>query len=134
MSEAAMLRAAARRLRISIRAEDPAMLAELRAMVLAAGHDVVDATEEADIVMTQAQSREGGFAAMKEPDFRALLTPREIEVLSAIAEGLPNKAIARRLDISLHTVKFHVESLFRKLGVRTRTEAVAKAAELRLEL
>jgi DNA-binding CsgD family transcriptional regulator len=44
---------------------------------------------------------------------------------------MTNKAIARRLDISLHTVKFHVESLFRKLGARTRTEAVAKASERR---
>ena len=47
----------------------------------------------------------------------------ELEVLAALAEGLTNKAIARRLNISLHTVKFHVESLFRKLGARTRTEA-----------
>ena len=85
--------------------------------------------------MSDAQaSAEGGFAAMKEPDFRSLLTPREIEVLSAIGEGLTNKSIARRLDISLHTVKFHVESLFRKLGVRTRTEAVAKSSERRLEI
>jgi DNA-binding CsgD family transcriptional regulator len=44
---------------------------------------------------------------------------------------MTNKAIARRLNISLHTVKFHVESVFRKLGARTRTEAVAKASERR---
>jgi DNA-binding CsgD family transcriptional regulator len=44
---------------------------------------------------------------------------------------MTNKAIARRLNISLHTVKFHVESLFRKLGARTRTEAVAKGFERR---
>ncbi|MDE1936533.1 MAG: response regulator transcription factor [Bradyrhizobium sp.] len=68
---------------------------------------------------------------MREADGHALLTPRELEVLAALAEGMTNKAIARRLDISLHTVKFHVESLFRKLGARTRTEAVAKAAERR---
>jgi DNA-binding CsgD family transcriptional regulator len=75
--------------------------------------------------------RENGFGAMRESEGHALLTPRELEVLAALAEGMTNKAIARRLDISLHTVKFHVESLFRKLGARTRTEAVAKAAERR---
>jgi DNA-binding CsgD family transcriptional regulator len=72
-----------------------------------------------------------GFGAMRETDGHALLTPRELEVLATLAEGMTNKAIARRLNISLHTVKFHVESLFRKLGARTRTEAVAKASERR---
>jgi len=106
------------RLRVSIHADDPEVAAELRRLLEEAGHEVVDAA---------------GFAtAPDEP--RALLTPREIEVLSAIGEGLTNKSIARRLDISLHTVKFHVESLFRKLGVRTRTEALAKASERRLEI
>jgi DNA-binding NarL/FixJ family response regulator len=55
-----------------------------------------------------------------------LLTPREIEVLSAFADGLSNKEAARRLGISPHTVKFHGESLFRKLGAGCRAEAVAK--------
>jgi DNA-binding CsgD family transcriptional regulator len=72
-----------------------------------------------------------GFGAMRETEGHALLTPRELEVLAALAEGMTNKAIARRLNISLHTVKFHVESVFRKLGARTRTEAVAKASERR---
>jgi DNA-binding CsgD family transcriptional regulator len=75
--------------------------------------------------------RDAGFGAMRETEAYALLTPRELEVLAALAEGMTNKAIARRLDISLHTVKFHIESLFRKLGARTRTEAVAKASERR---
>ena len=44
-------------------------------------------------------------------------------------DGLTNKLIARQLDISLHTVKFHVKSVFRKLEVGTRAEAVAKALE-----
>jgi DNA-binding CsgD family transcriptional regulator len=73
--------------------------------------------------------RDGGFAALAETNLAALLTPREIEVLSAIGEGLGNKAIARKLDISLHTVKFHIESIFRKLAVRSRAEAVAKGLE-----
>jgi len=82
-------------------------------------------------LIVRAPARENGFGAMRESEAHALLTPRELEVLAALAEGMTNKGIARRLDISLHTVKFHVESLFRKLGARTRTEAVAKAAERR---
>ena len=54
------------------------------------------------------------------------LTPRELEVLAAIGNGLSNKAAARRLGISPHTVKFHLESLFRKLDAKSRAEAVAK--------
>ena len=56
------------------------------------------------------------------------LTPREIEVLGMLAEGLGNKTIARRLGISEHTVKFHVSSIFTKLNVSSRTEAVTLGA------
>jgi len=52
------------------------------------------------------------------------LTPREIEVLRMVAEGLGNKEIASRLGISDHTVKFHISSIFAKLGASSRTEAV----------
>jgi DNA-binding NarL/FixJ family response regulator len=52
------------------------------------------------------------------------LTPREMEILGMIAEGLGNKEIAWRLDISEHTVKFHIGSIFTKLGAGSRTEAV----------
>ena len=55
------------------------------------------------------------------------LTPREIEVLQLLADGLPNKAIAARLGISDQTVKFHVASITGKLGVANRTEAVRRA-------
>jgi two-component system nitrate/nitrite response regulator NarL len=55
-----------------------------------------------------------------------LLTPREIEVLGALGNGMTNKEVARVLGISPHTVKFHIESLFRKLGAASRAEAVAK--------
>jgi DNA-binding CsgD family transcriptional regulator len=85
----------------------------------------------AGLIVRSPEVVEAGFGAVREPDRHSLLTPRELEVLAALAEGMTNKAIARRLDISLHTVKFHVESLFRKLGARTRTEAVAKASERR---
>jgi two-component system, NarL family, nitrate/nitrite response regulator NarL len=78
-------------------------------------------------------TRSPGFSAAQEAEARILLTPREAQVLDAIADGLTNKAIARRLGISLHTVKFHVESVFRKLGASTRAEAVARAVERRRE-
>jgi len=84
----------------------------------------------AGLVVRPPAAKETGFAPMNEvPDVEGLLTPREVEVLSAIMDGLTNKLIARKLDISLHTVKFHVESVFRKLGVGTRAEAVAKALD-----
>ena len=52
------------------------------------------------------------------------LTPREMEVLEMLAEGLSNKQIAARLAISGHTAKFHVNSILGKLDAGTRTEAV----------
>jgi two-component system, NarL family, nitrate/nitrite response regulator NarL len=57
-------------------------------------------------------------------------TPREQEVLALLSEGLPNRAIAERLGISRHTVKFHVNAVLQKLGVERRTEAVVRAARL----
>ena len=57
------------------------------------------------------------FEALAEPEEPALLTHRELEVLRDVADGLTNKEIAGHLGISLHTVKFHVESLMRKLAV-----------------
>src|SRR5712692_10856440 len=56
------------------------------------------------------------------------LTPRELEVLQLVSEGLSNKLIARKLSISEHTVKFHVSSTYAKLGAASRTEAVSLAA------
>jgi DNA-binding NarL/FixJ family response regulator len=55
------------------------------------------------------------------------LTPREIEVLELVAEGLPNKAVAVRLGISDQTVKFHLTSISGKLGAINRTDAVRRA-------
>jgi DNA-binding NarL/FixJ family response regulator len=63
---------------------------------------------------------------------RVRLTRRELEVLAAMADGASNKAIARRLGISFHTAKFHVAAILAKLDADSRTEAVAKAAQLGL--
>ena len=60
---------------------------------------------------------------------QARLTPRELEVLAAMADGASNKAIARRLGISFHTAKFHVAAILAKLNADTRTEAVTRAAQ-----
>lgn len=55
------------------------------------------------------------------------LTPRELEVLRRLADGLSNKQIGRQLAISEHTVKFHVNAIMGKLGAQSRTEAVVRA-------
>jgi DNA-binding NarL/FixJ family response regulator len=55
------------------------------------------------------------------------LTPREVELLSLVQEGLSNLAVAQRLSISENTVKYHLKNIFQKLGVQNRTEAVAQA-------
>ena len=65
----------------------------------------------------------GGFAVAGE---ESPLTPRETEILTLIGQGMSNKAVARHLGISVHTVKFHLESLFERLGATNRAEAVAK--------
>jgi DNA-binding CsgD family transcriptional regulator len=62
----------------------------------------------------------------------APLTPREVEVLNLMAAGASNKVIARNLDISIHTAKFHVASILAKLDATGRTDAVAQAARLGL--
>jgi DNA-binding NarL/FixJ family response regulator len=60
------------------------------------------------------------------------LTPREMEVLQLLAQGLANKSIAGRLGISDHTAKFHVNAILGKLGAQSRTEAIVQAARLGL--
>jgi DNA-binding NarL/FixJ family response regulator len=60
------------------------------------------------------------------------ISPRELEVLESLAEGAPNKVIARRLAISPNTVKTHVARLLEKLSAANRTEAIARARSLRL--
>jgi two-component system nitrate/nitrite response regulator NarL len=62
------------------------------------------------------------------------LTPRELDVLQLLAEGAANKEIARRLEISEHTVKYHVNAILSKLSAQSRTEAVVRATRAGLIL
>jgi two-component system nitrate/nitrite response regulator NarL len=62
------------------------------------------------------------------------LTPRELEVLQLVAQGLSNRRIAERLGISEHTAKFHVNAIVGKLGAQTRTDAAIRAARMGLVL
>jgi DNA-binding NarL/FixJ family response regulator len=145
-------------LSVAIVTRDPARREELAQIVAHAGHALVDSSS-ADVVLVDAattspqieaalhslaggstprgvpepaiEQRPRGFEELAERAAGVLLTPRELDVLAAIGAGSSNKAIARDLGISLHTVKFHIESLFRKLGARTRAEAVAKGLERR---
>jgi len=75
-------------------------------------------TADAAVVPAAAPAADGDIS----------LTPRELEVLALLAEGASNKAIARRLAISIHTAKFHVGSVIDKLDAVGRTDAVAHAA------
>ena len=99
-----------------------------------ASPDQIDAALRAVAVglkVTTANDRDKSFRAL-EQECAVLLTPRELEVLSAVSLGLANKEVARKLGISLHTVKFHLESLMRKLASSSRTEAVTRAMRLGL--
>ena len=62
------------------------------------------------------------------------LSPRQAQVLELLLKGLPNKLIARKLDISENTTKIHVSAVLRVLGVSTRTQALIAARRLGLEM
>lgn len=74
------------------------------------------------------------YSLAEEDELIDPLTPRETEVLALLAQGLANKQIALALDISEHTVKFHISAVYRKLGVTNRTEAVRMGMRLGLVL
>jgi DNA-binding CsgD family transcriptional regulator len=107
-------------IRFSLNIEDRALADRLVALLTnVPGLQLVGAGESADILVTEAPAS---------ADRNLLLTPRELEVLTLIAEGMSNKAIARRLGISVHTAKFHVGAVIDKLDAVGRTDAVAHAA------
>jgi two-component system nitrate/nitrite response regulator NarL len=90
----------------------------------AAVHAAVEGATVLDDAFAEALLRRPDLAQpLREP-----LTPREGDVLRLLAEGHPNKAIASELGVTENTIKFHVNAIFGKLGVQSRTEAVTRAA------
>ena len=108
---------------LAIRVDDPILADRLTAVLSdVAGLRLARVDEVGDVAVVSSQ-REA-------PEQDTALTPREIQVLSLLAEGASNKSIARRLGISVHTVKFHVASLLDKFEAIGRTDAVAHALRL----
>ncbi len=83
--------------------------------------------EMADAIAGSVSRAVSGSDAAERDGPQESLTPREVEVIELLAEGLPNKTIATRLGISDQTVKFHVASIYGKLGAANRTDAVRRA-------
>ena len=110
-------------IRVALNVEDKGLANRLTALLAnIPGLRLVRANESPDVVLvlsTEVSTRTDGDVS---------LTPRELEVLTLLAEGKSNKEIARRLGISVHTAKFHVGALMDKLDAVGRTEAVAHAA------
>lgn len=80
-----------------------------------------DAAIDADALLVSRESAEEPGSTIE------TLTPREVDVLELLAEGLSNKGIAARLGISDQTVKFHLAVIYGKLGTHSRTESVREA-------
>ena len=93
----------------------------------AAADQIVAALYAASVGLIAIPVEASALLGPAEPDSEIEnLTPREMETLEMLAEGISNKQIAARLHISEHTAKFHVNSILGKLGAGTRTEAVMR--------
>lgn len=90
--------------------------------------DVIVNVRDATTSIRSNRSANAGAESLADVTAEPPLTNRERQVLGLLADGLGNKQIAARLGISANTVKTHLELLFDKLGVSSRTEAVATAA------
>jgi DNA-binding CsgD family transcriptional regulator len=131
--------------RIAIVAESEAIRAALASAlgasaafdIVSVGASAAEVSPAADVIVnvrdatTGIRANRGGNAGVEslaDVPAEPPLTNRERQVLGLLADGLGNKQIAARLGISANTVKTHLELLFDKLGVSSRTEAVATAA------
>ena len=111
---------------VALRLADAGLADRLAALLAdVPGLRLVGPGEPADVGVVDEEAGPPSPAAAAGP-----FTPREAQVLELLAEGASNKAIARRLGISVHTAKFHVGSLLDKLDATGRTDSVAHAARL----
>jgi DNA-binding NarL/FixJ family response regulator len=97
---------------------------ELQAAVVAVARGLVVVSVG---LAEQLLRQRGPIAALAQPPADPL-TVREREVLQLVSQGLSNKLIARELQVSEHTVKFHISSIFAKLGASSRTDAISRGA------
>jgi DNA-binding CsgD family transcriptional regulator len=120
-------------LRVLVIGSDPLARTGL-AMLLRDQEGITDAGQVApdEDGITNADALRGAPGVSQE--LPESLTPRELEVLQLLAQGLPNKQIAQRLGISDHTAKFHVNAILGKLGVQSRSEAIVQAVRMGLVL
>src|SRR5205085_3259837 len=100
-----------------------AAASQLEAAVIAAAEGLIALPSMA---AERALAQRSAIEAMNLDSLDESLTGREREVLEMLSRGLSNKLIARRLSISEHTVKFHVSSIYTKLGASSRTDAVSR--------
>jgi DNA-binding NarL/FixJ family response regulator len=110
---------------IALAVDDPVLSDRLAALLAGVpGLRLATADDPSDVTIMSTQQ------PTEQADGQQPLTERELEVLTLLAEGASNKAIARRLGISVHTAKYHVGQLLDKLDATGRTDAVAHAARL----
>jgi DNA-binding NarL/FixJ family response regulator len=144
LADAARALPAEPRLGLVALSDEPRVAAQLRALPLA-GWAVLPADADPDELRAAVRAAAAGLAVLSLPLAARLigarpvaepvgdapaepLTAREREVLDQVGQGLSNKLIARQLGISEHTVKFHLSSIFAKLGAASRTDAVNRGA------
>jgi DNA-binding CsgD family transcriptional regulator len=109
-------------IRVSLIGLDGAARSEVRRILERAGVVVVDEGDSMPDVVVHLDGTGEDLGSVE------ALTVRERDVLELLAEGLSNRRVAERLGISEHTVKFHVASIYGKLGASSRAELIRRAA------